>query len=250
MEAGVGPRTIETRRDPAPDQKDWNLWRRWVAANVLGELVGLGTAALAGLMLGLAIEGLGGSFSGLTAFAVMVPLGTLEGVVVGEAQWRVLRKVFAGIARKRWIVATALGATVAWTLGMLPSTLMEAGDGAESGDDMALGLTLILAAGLGLLAGPVLGLPQWYVLRDHVARAWRWILANALAWAAGMPVVFLGASTAPEGLPVWQLALVIAVTVAAAGAVVGAIHGLFLMRFASERAVSGTNLAGPVMGRD
>ena len=41
--------------------------------------------------------------------------------------------------------------------------------------------------------GPILGTPQMFVLRRYARPAGRWVLANALAWAVGMPVVFLGA---------------------------------------------------------
>lgn len=86
-----------------------------------------------------------------------------------------------------------------------------------------------LAALMGLALGPILGLPQWWVLRRHVERASWWVPANALAWACGMVVVFIGAGTVPaEGVSLSLIVILIA-TLAAAGAVVGAIHGLALM---------------------
>jgi hypothetical protein len=55
--------------------------------------------------------------------------------------------------------------------------------------------------------------------------------ANAAAWALGMPVIFLGAhgAAASHGSAV-HLAVLGAVTLAAAGAVVGAVHGAWLAR--------------------
>ena len=68
-----------------------------------------------------------------------------------------------------------------------------------------------------------------YVLRRAVRGAGWWLLANALAWMLGMPIVFLGASTIGSGAsglgqfaPIW-LAMV------AAEAVVGAVHGWALV---------------------
>lgn len=86
-----------------------------------------------------------------------------------------------------------------------------------------------LAALMGLVAGAILGTPQWLVLRRHVRRAAWWIPANALAWVPGMVMAFYAAafifSTSIGGSTV-----VLAVgTLAAIGAVVGAIHGLALV---------------------
>lgn len=87
-----------------------------------------------------------------------------------------------------------------------------------------------LAAALGLVTGPVLGLAQWIVLRRYVERAGRWLWANALAWGVGMPVIFLGMDRVPwNGQAAAVIAAIYAVC-AVTGIVVGAIHGLFLVR--------------------
>ena len=78
--------------------------------------------------------------------------------------------------------------------------------------------------------GPVLAAPQLRVLRLHVIQAGRWIWANALAWAIGMPVIFAGMDRLPwesGGLPLFVGLFVVA---ALAGAVVGAVHGRMLLR--------------------
>jgi hypothetical protein len=40
-----------------------------------------------------------------------------------------------------------------------------------------------LAAGMGLILGTILGVPQWLALRRHVPKAGWWVPANALAWS-------------------------------------------------------------------
>ena len=207
-----------------------SLWLRWVAANAAGELVGLGLAALVGWAL-LAAPGEDTLFSHILTALALIAVGTFEGAVMGVAQWAVLRAQFPALGRMAWVEATALGALVAWGLGMLPSTLLgasAAGSGApppEMSDAMQMGL----AALMGLVLGPILAIFQWRVLRRHVARAGWWIPANALAWAAGMPVVFLAAGSAPTGASVAVIVAFVAAALAAAGAVVGAIHGLCLV---------------------
>ena len=96
------------------------------------------------------------------------------------------------------MLATAAGAALAWTIGMLPSTL---------GDPSALPPVVI---GLGLaVLGPMLlvslGAAQWLVLRRQLAQAADWIWLSALAWLAGLAVVFPSMSLTQAGDPLWRL---------------------------------------------
>jgi hypothetical protein len=116
---------------------------------------------------------------------------------------------------------------------MIPSTMMAMSAqsaGNAPAPEMSDALTYLLAAGMGLALGPVLGLPQWWVLRRHLSQAWQWIPANAAAWALGMPVIFATVGLIPgDTLTVWAILLVLA-GLALAGVVVGAVHGIILIR--------------------
>ena len=211
---------------------DWNLWFRWVLANAIGEVVGLGTAAVVGVGLAWTIETTMGAFAGLAMAGVMILVGTLEGIVVGMAQWLVLRHPIQNMSWRVWVLATAIGAFVAWTLGMIPSTLMATNTAAAAAappPEMSDVVMYGLAALMGAVLGPILGLPQWLVLRRHVQKAGWWVLANAAAWALGMPVAFVGASSVPPGGFGLGIVVIGIVTGASAGAVVGAVHGLALV---------------------
>ena len=79
------------------------------------------------------------------------------------------------------------------------------------------------------MAGPVLGLAQWFVLRRLIERAGLWFWANAIAWSVGMPLIFLGMDFVPwNGHPAAMI-LAIYTVCAATGLAVGAIHGQFLV---------------------
>ena len=83
---------------------------------------------------------------------------------------------------------------------------------------------------MGLVLGPVLGFAQWLALRRYVRGAALWMPANALAWAFGMVVIFVGIDPAfDDGFGVRSVAILV-FTLALAGAVVGAVHGLALVR--------------------
>jgi hypothetical protein len=220
---------------------NWSLYRRWIAANALAELIGLGgSLATVGAIFWLA----GGVETPLIVIVmalIAILFGTLfEGVIVGLFQWRVLREVFPAITRRVWVTATAVGAGLAWTLGMIPSTVMSLtaappppGEPALTYEPPAL-LVYGLAGGMGLLLGAILSAAQWRVLRGHARGAGGWIPANMLAWALGLPLTFVGTTSLPSDAPPTPAILIpmIAVSTLAAGAVVGAVHGIILMRLA------------------
>lgn len=206
------------------------LWRRWVVANAVGECVGLG---LTGLVAGTAVLLLGSRWAVLSAAAVIAS-GAVEGTVVGAAQWRVLGAPL-GIGARRWILATVVGALLAWGAGVTPMLLV-AGADMGGGGEPGIVLQLVLAAGLGLIAGPVLGGPQALALRGHVRRAGRWVIANALAWGCALPLTFLGPALLPEQTAVAGFVVVFALGALIAGAVAGAVHGVLLVALVDERA--------------
>lgn len=212
------------------------LWFRWVIANALGELFGLGlTLALAALIFS-RLEGRPGAGVVLAAFALAVASGALEATVVGLAQWWAMHPWFPGITRRAWWLATLAGALAAYVLGYLPSTLMSLGEAASQApvDETPKGVILLLAAGMGMVAGAVLSFAQWLAMRKTVASAGWWIPANMLAWLAAMPVIFWGIDAAQKVQPLLQAGLVIAFALLLAGALVGAIHGAFLVSLAGR----------------
>lgn len=221
------------------------FYARWVVANGLAEAAGLGTTFVLGMAAAPVLMRASGAVEIVGGALLAVLLGTLlEGVVVGAAQARVLVR-HSQVPARAWIVATSVGAGAAWMLGMVPSTVMAfLADGAPAGD-AASGepgplVTCALAAGLGLVTGPVLGAAQWAVLRRSVPRATSWLWANAAAWAVGMPVIFLGMDIVPwEGPAVAQALAIYAVTFVT-GLVVGAVHGRVLARLLADAGAAAT----------
>jgi hypothetical protein len=144
-----------------------------------------------------------------------------------------MRPRFPSIGRLEWWRGTFIGALVAYVLGYLPSTIMSMGEAYGSSGpatEPAQWMVLLLAAGMGAVGGAILSFAQWLVLRKKVHPAGIWIPANMLAWTFGMPIIFWGIDMAFKLSAVWQSALLMAATLFVAGAVVGGIHGLFLVR--------------------
>jgi hypothetical protein len=215
------------------------LLPRWVGANAVAELVGLGGTGAIGFAYYRYAGEPAGVAAVLLAFVVAVGSGAVEATVVGLAQHWAMGPWLPALRARRWWLATLWGALAAYVLGWLPSTLMSLG---TAGDPAPAPVTeppqwavLLAAAGLGLVAGAVLALAQALELRRHVAHAWRWVPANMLAWAVGMPAVFLGMDLVFREQPVWLSALLAAGTLVVTGAVVGVINGSFLVRLVAPR---------------
>jgi hypothetical protein len=211
-----------------------SLWLRWVFANAVGEALGLGMTALIGATIVSSLEGGTSALATLALAAIAVLAGTfVEGTVVGTAQWWALSGPLPGMQWRTWAVATGVGAFLAWLLGMVPSTVLSLGAGSggassaptEPSNMVVLGLAFLM----GLVLGPVLGFAQWLVLRRFVSHAALWMPANALAWAFGMAVIFASIDPAISGGFGLLSVVILGLTLACAGAVVGAIHGLALV---------------------
>jgi hypothetical protein len=214
--------------------EDSAFYKRWILANGWAEAAGLGTTFVLGRESAPWLSKITGTAAIVGGALLAVVLGTLlEGVVVGAAQESVLRPRLPELRKGSWILATAVGAGLAWALGMIPSTLMamsapEAGAG--SPPELPAQVQYGLAVVLGLLAGPILGIAQWTVLRRHVFRPARWLWANALAWAIGMPLIFLGMDRVPWTASRFPVALSLYGICGAVGLVVGAVHGRVLVQ--------------------
>lgn len=209
-----------------------SLWLRWVAANALGEMFGLGLTFGVGIVV---ISRLGNQQAvwviGLT-FLVAVASGTIEATLVGLAQWWAMHPWFPMIKQASWWLATLIGALLAYVCGYLPSTIMSLGEQSSQtqavSSEPAQWVVLLLAAGLGVVGGAVLSFAQWLTMRHKVKHASVWLPANMLAWMAGMPIIFWAIDFAQKLAGIFWMIVFMAIVLLITGAVVGAIHGLFL----------------------
>ncbi|MBF2062941.1 MAG: hypothetical protein IGS39_00675 [Calothrix sp. C42_A2020_038] len=191
----------------------WNscsLWEHWVLATSIGFLVGLTV---------IDIVGVATSHFGYIR-GTFTLLGALEGVILGFAQWLVLRRHVKHSAR--WILATVIGILLAWFTGLSISTVTALAYISTSN-------TIPLVKGLvclGAVLGGVLGLCQWFVLKQIRFSIW-WIVANAFAWALGLLVAFVGTGIVRGS---WGVhVLITAATGVAMGAIIGGITGITLV---------------------
>lgn len=208
-------------------------------ANGVGETLGLGLGALLAIPLASWLE------QGLPTVLVVPAAATgfalAEGTAVGVAQYRTLARLAPSVGLLRWWLATVMGGWLAWAGVSAAFATMQAGDSAPQAEPPLL-LQMAAMSAAGLVAGPVLGLPQALALHRVQPRPWAWVWANALAWAAGMPLVQLAAG----GVPLTGAWLVLAgvVTLFLTGVVVGAVHGPVLYRLLRAGTSASTGQAG------
>jgi len=207
-------------------------WIAWVAANALGELLGLGFVFLCGFGIFHLVGEPRSTAAILALAAAAIALGAAEGAIVGHAQWLVLRTLSVQLIKARWVFATVIGAAIAWLLGMIPSTLgsLQESPMQPPPKEPSQIIVLLLAAAMGIGGGLILSFAQWRVLRRQGPGALWWLPANAFAWAIGMPWIFwlVGVTVGEHNTPTAYVLFVAGLGVA--GALVGAVHGAVLVR--------------------
>jgi len=225
--------------------KAFRLWLRWVFANSMGEMVGLGLTFGLGYLIVDYTGELAGLWGTLLSFGLMVATSFIEGTVVGFAQYWGMHPLVhrpedhrLGIKQGVWLRATILGTLLAWFFGAMPFFIINLAMSTETTSPTTAEpeqwMVYLLAVGAGLFAGAVLAFFQWRALRRHFNRAGWWVPANSLAWAVGMPLIFLSMDTVFSLQSPAAMVLAFLGTLALTGALVGAIHGVALLWIARK----------------
>jgi hypothetical protein len=156
---------------------------RWIMAVSAGEGVGFAIATT------MAVLTIGGGIDGPGRFALAIVGGALEGTALALGQYLGMRE--RRPVAWQWIAATAFAAAIAWTIGMLPSTV-----GIDLGSPLAL--VTMGVGGIALLAS--IPLAQWLVLARP--RTFRWVPVNAGAWAVSILWTFAPSPFIDERSPI------------------------------------------------
>lgn len=213
------------------------LWRRWVVVVTVGEFTGFLAPALAGVWI---LDGADGR-----KLLALTAAGFVEGAVLGWSQAIVLRRVLPSLRMAPWIVATSVGAAVAWLIGMLPSTTH------NMWSTWPAAVLVVGAAVLGILLVCAIGTAQVLVMPAAVKPAHRWIGWTALGWCGGL--VTFGLVVTPlwhEGQPRWQTLIVGLAGALLMAALMAAITGVGVVGLSSRAAGTGMQsvLTGGRMG--
>src|SRR3954453_21583956 len=195
----------------------------WALACVAADLTGMSAAAVAARFGHHLLGDEGTPVQWMVLIVVL--LGCLvQGLALGVLQTRALSLRHVGLPQQE-MVRIALGGTgIAWAVAVLPTLLA-----GHVQDGLPVGAVVLVAVGLGLLAGTLLGAARALpVLRAVTHHPWRWVAANTVAWPAATVGIFLGTAVLDTGRPllvVGGLALVIGLLGAA---VFGVVSGAWL----------------------
>jgi hypothetical protein len=173
------------KRHKLKQWSSWGLWERWIFAISIAQIITLGIIGIASIA---------ASHIGYIQGTYTL-IGTLEGMILGFAQWLVLRRYIHHSTR--WIIATVVGGLLAWFTGLTITGLMALVYAGVSDETKILGFfkgLFLLGAGLGT----VLGFCQWLVIKNQIRRSIWWIVANAAAWSLGLFIAYLGAGMVEE----------------------------------------------------
>lgn len=198
---------------------------RWVGLVVAGEGIGF-LVPVTGFALAATL-----GLQGWAAWALLVVMGAGEGALLGLGQSLALRGSSAAVPVGRWVAATAVAASVAWSIGMLPPTLADVGVQIDWGSPV----TWVVAGIAGLVLLATIPVAQWPVLAGSVPRAWRWIPLNMAAWLIGLVFTFLPSPFVDESTPGWITFLLFAVGGVLMATTVAVVTGLGLRRMSRPR---------------
>lgn len=218
---------MDAPRRPGPDGI---IFRRWVAYVTVGEAAGFLVPATVMAVAQLA------DVAPWPHYAAAIVAGLAEGAILGLAQSRAVRGSGLALDTRSWVAATSLAAGLAWSIGMLPSTL--------PGLDWTSPATIAGAVVGGLVLLLSIPTAQWPLLRPHLPRAWRWIPLNAVAWAVGILWTIAPSPVIDEATPVGVLVLAYGVAGLLMATTVAVITGLGLRRMLREAPTRARATAG------
>lgn len=137
----------------------YSVWLQWVLVTIVGFLLSLYWVEV-------------GERADIRAVE-----GAVGGVLIGLAQWLVLRQQFS--QAWWWVLASSvswglIGGSGLGALGWVAPTVMH------------IPIRVVYGIVNGALMGAFIGVGQWLVIRTQFKRAWRWILISTVSWALGL----------------------------------------------------------------
>lgn len=176
--------------------------RRWIVLVAIGEATGFAVATAAAILtIVLKVDD-------VVRLPIVMLGGAIEGAAFATGQYLAMQQNRP--SKARWIGVTAAAASIAWLLGMLPSTL---GLGIYS-----VGTIVLIAFGAIVLLASI-PFAQWIALDRR--GAFRWVPINMVAWLVAILWTAAPSPFVDEATPVPVIAslyvvagLLMAVTVA------------------------------------
>jgi putative NADH-flavin reductase len=205
VEPGAPRGTMVVRSSP----REGAFWRSWLVRCGLAEFAGITLAALAALGLNRLVGEPDTPTERWLVYLGFLATGVLEGAFIGLAQGSLLERLVPSLRLGRFVAWTVFPATLAWAVGMAPSTFFVSpvSEPAATMTEPATWLVLLVSAAGGAVGGLLIGGCQALALRGAVTSVGGWVRATVLAWALALPLDMLGATLPDAQTPGWLIAL-------------------------------------------
>lgn len=174
-----------------PKTRSFVFWKKWVLANFIAELLGLGIIAF--------VTTIVPTYEHQNSQVILILMGVCQGLILGFAQWLVLRRYIPNLIW--WILATTIG----WILGLLVILFVGAialFTIAVTQKELDSITTFLGVIWLGTAVGILIGFPQAIALQFRLKvkfhKAVWWMNANALVWALRFFLTFILSSIMPN----------------------------------------------------
>lgn len=171
---------------------------------------------------------------GVLSIAINVPavlaVAALEGLLLAIGQCALLVRPTGTWFTTAWAAATVAGAM----LGRVVEYHADVRFGPET---VQWTMPAQIAGGiaLGFAVGAVMALPQALALRSRTERAWQWIAARGIAWAAALPLLLLTLDIAPATANGNGMGVMLVAVVALPAIVAGAIEAIAMMSLLADQ---------------
>ncbi len=189
------------------------FWFRWMMHYSLGELLGIGGAAIVTRLLFYDYSNVTYNRSSAVTVLVLLIAGTMEGLIIGYIQWRSLSKFVVDLKPSHWIGVTMLAAMVGWVIILPPSVIIIFFFAKISVINMYYSVAYIILAGFAF--GGLIGIPQYFIIRKFYRNAMVWIFANAIGWALSFFIFYCALSLFTE--PIFNLVLILSACILSGG---------------------------------
>jgi hypothetical protein len=169
-------------------KKDERFWHRWILSYSLGELLGIGAAAIIARFFYMAYSHLDETRSTTLNVFVLIAAGTSEGLIIGYVQWKSLSRVIRSFKLTPWIVTTTVASILGWFLILPPAVLIIFFFARLSTHDQYTSILSALIAGSAF--GGLIGITQFFIIRKFFTNALIWILANSISWSLSFLILY------------------------------------------------------------
>lgn len=168
----------------------------WIVNNTIGIFFGFVIISLVGILYTVLLS-INISFQ-FVAIAVILA-GLLQGLIMGEWQYRALVQKIPKINKTKWLALTASTTVFIWVcviifpqlknyslVSMQESVQNQTKVLYQVQPNLVAIYNLIISFFGGIFLGYILSFVQWTELSKHTKASFRWIYYHALAWGAGL----------------------------------------------------------------